>query len=136
MTLDPAEAGDEKAVGSARLGEQAGEDADPVAPDRDGGGKLARLDMVGLEIAASGEERLDYRLAFLGLERADRIDQGPAGLQPAGGPGEHRLLALGELGDRARADAVEDVGVAAVDAGGGARRVEQDGVHLIRRRPA
>src|SRR5204863_5777213 len=74
-------------------------------------------------------------LALLALQRADRIDEGAAGLEPAGDASQHRLLGLGQLGDRPGADAVDDVGMAAEDAGRRAGRVEQDRVDLRGRRP-
>ena len=58
-----------------------------------------------------------------------------AGADPARGAGEELRLQLRHLGDDARADAVEDIGVAAEDAGGAAWRVEQDSVGLESRLP-
>ena len=81
------------------------------------------------------EEGGDDRLAFLGLERADRIDQRAAGLQPVGGAVEQPRLQLGAAGDDLRAGAVEHFGMAAEGAGRRAGRVEQDRVEAAVRAP-
>src|SRR5205085_8200329 len=98
----PSQKRDEKAVRAALCLEAARQEA------------MLLLDPV---IVAPLQEGAHDLLALRPLQRADRIDEPATGLQPAGNAGEHRALALGQLGDRPRADAVEDVGVAAEDAG-------------------
>src|SRR5207253_7711610 len=94
LRADPSQKRDEKAVGTALLLVQARQK--PVL----------LLDRI---IVAALEEGGDDLLAFAAFQRADRVDQPAAWLQPARDAGEHRALCFGQLGDGARADAVEDV---------------------------
>ena len=79
-----------------------GKDADP-AFGRDGGTKSGKfpqaLGAIDLEIADSRRNARSTLLAFLRLERADRIDERTARLQPLRGPVEQAGLELGVLGD-------------------------------------
>src|SRR5690348_10124295 len=74
------------------------------------------------------DETADHLFAFLRLERADRIDQRPARLQPARRAVEEARLETGIVGDDLRASAVEDLGMAAEGARCRAGGVEKDGV--------
>ena len=101
-------------------------------PSGDGGTKSGsrRLGGRARNRRCSARKARDHLLALLRLERADRIDQRPAGLQPLRGAGEQPRLQLGAVGDDRRPRAIEDFGVAAERAGRRAGRVEQDRVEL------
>src|ERR1700728_278795 len=76
---------DEESVEAAL--EVVGQDAQgPGRGDRSGGrAAFARLDRPGVEVGPPFEEGGGLRLALLGLQRADAIDQPPARLDALGG---------------------------------------------------
>src|SRR5260221_13080273 len=78
------------------------------------------------EIGVRCQEVADHLFAFLRLERADRVDQRSARLQPLYGAVEQSALQLGSFGDDARPSAIKHLRMAAEGAGRRARRVEQD----------
>ncbi len=131
------EAGDEESVHAAALG-----------PQRRGGAHAARRRSApaarpgtssGRTGAACrrqpGERRGDRVGALLRLQRADGIDQAPAGTQHRAGGVQQPVLLAASAGDVARALQVRHVGMAADGAGGAARRVEQHRVERRRRAP-
>ena len=74
--------------------QQAGQDADPAARVwRHEVGQLAGLGGSMPKSGCACEEAGDDFFALLRLERADRIDQRPAGLEPVGGAVEQPALA-------------------------------------------
>src|SRR5438874_2784034 len=81
------------------------------------------------------QKRGDDLLALLRLERADRVDERAARLQPLRRPIEQLALELGAGGDDLRARSIEDFGMTAERAGRGAGRVEQDRIELPLRLP-
>src|SRR5260221_11485615 len=82
------------------------------------------------EISASCQEVADDLFALLRLERADRVDERAARLQPLRRAVEQLALQLGAFSNDTRPRAVEHLRMAAEGAGGRAGRVEQDGAKL------
>ena len=115
------------------LGEQAGQDPDEALGG--GGDECGEVGGRGGEAGVAGEVRGDDRLTFLGLQRADRIDEAPAGFQPLPGAGDQPRLQLGRFADDGGTGSIEDLGMAAEGAGRRARRVEQDRVEAALGRP-
>ena len=108
------------------FGERAGRDAQPAfgrwARDR-AGSSSARIGSIG-EAAPAAPRRARPPAA-----RASRPHRPAAArLQPLGGARQHRRLLRRQRRRSRRADAVEHVGMAAIDAGRRAGRVEQDRV--------
>ncbi len=131
-----AQPGHEKAVQPARVRQHAGQGAHLAQSiGGDARGKLIGDNGIDRVTAVIGKEPGNYILALGPFERADRIDENAAGLHPVLCPFQQQRLLLRAILDMARADAIEHVGMAAENAGGAARRIEQNGIGLLVRTP-
>ncbi|PAV93076.1 hypothetical protein WR25_12448 [Diploscapter pachys] len=132
----PPQPGDEESVAAALGRQHPRQRADVTARlHRDVRRQQRRIGRIDGIVRAIGQEAFQLRLTLRRLEAARREDETPAGFHPIGGTGEQTGLQVCHLLDDRRVDAVEHVRMAAEDAGGAARRVDQQCIGRPIRRP-
>ena len=101
----------------------------------DAGRESSFINVERSHIGTAFEQRRNLRLALRWLQRAGGVDQLAAGLEPACNPIKQRALQFSKLGNLPRFDAVDNIGVAAENAGSATWRIQQNGIGWLVRLP-